>query len=150
MFPELASGLVKFFEFALESADKQTGILARETAGIALSDAVAGLVAGDRVELEWRQCRVEMDTDVDDRFHIVEQCNKLVKIDAAAEGELLKAFPQPQIMINRNGSAGRGSEKAKERNSRNRVQVEVDEKKKGKKKIKKGKKKGKKGRKRRP
>ena len=99
---------------------------------------MAGLAAGDRVELEWRQCRVELDTDDDDRFRIVEQCNKLVKVDAAAEAELLKAFPQPQIMINRNGVAGRGGRKASEQKSMKKA------------KKKKKKKKGKQGRQHRP
>jgi hypothetical protein len=41
-----------------------------------------------------------MDTEVDDdRYRIVEQCQKLVKLDAAAEDTLLEQFPQPQIMI---------------------------------------------------
>ena len=112
LFPELASGLVKKFEFPLATADSQTLILAEETTGSALSDAISELTAGDRIELEWRQIRVEMDTTVDeDRFSIVEQCNKLVKLDVDAEAALLKAFPQPQIMIRKLRGAPGGDRK---------------------------------------
>ena len=100
--PERASGLVKTFELRLASADQLTAILAAETGGddAVLSRAIAGLAAGDKVELEWRQLRVEVETDVDeDQFSIVEQVNKLEELDAAAERELVKAWPQPQIMI---------------------------------------------------
>ena len=106
LFPELASGLVKRFEFPIATADGQTAILAQETSGLALSDAIANLHVGDKVELEWRQIRVEMDTTVDeDRFSIAEQCNKLVKLDASDEAALLKQFPQPQIMIRKQQKA---------------------------------------------
>ena len=100
LFPELASGLVKKFQFPLATADKQTSILADQTIGLALSNAIKALNVGDKVELEWRQIRVEMETTVDeDRYSIIEQCNKLVELDENAEAALLKQYPQPQIMI---------------------------------------------------
>ena len=78
----------------------QTAIFAESTSSDGLNAVVAQLTAGDKVELEWLQIRVEMDTEVDDdRYRIVEQCQKLVKLDAAAEDTLLEQFPQPQIMI---------------------------------------------------
>ena len=104
LFPELASGLVKTFTLPLSTVDQQTSILAAETEGAALSEALGQLEVGDKVELEWRQIRVEMDTPVDeDRYSIVEQCNKLMKLDTEAEMNLLKKFPEPKIMIRKQG-----------------------------------------------
>ena len=104
LFPELASGLVKTFSLPLSTVDQQTSILAEETEGAALSEAIAQLEIGDKVELEWRQIRVEMATLVEeDRYSIVEQCNKLVKLDQEAEQKLLKTFPEPKIMIRKQG-----------------------------------------------
>ena len=147
LFPELASGLVKNFEFPIATADGQTAILAQQTSGLALSNAIANLNVGDKVELEWRQIRVEMDTDVDeDRFSIVEQCNKLVKLDASDEAALLQQFPQPQIMIRKQQKAvvtGRGKT-TKGMNSTNETVIGT-----GKETKKKKKKKGKKGRRKR-
>ena len=52
------------------------------------------------MELEWLQIRVEYDTDIDeDRYRIIEQCIKLHAVNTAAEVELVKQYPQPQIMI---------------------------------------------------
>ena len=97
LFPELASGLVKEFVLPLASADAQTAILADDAAA-SLTAVVSGLRDGDRVELDWLQIRIEMDTAVDaHRFGLVEQCQKLAKLDAAAEARLLAEFPQPQI-----------------------------------------------------
>jgi hypothetical protein len=88
----------------LSTVDQQTSILAAETEGAALSEAIGQLEVGDKVELEWRQIRVEMDTPVDeDRYSIVEQCNKLMKLDTEAEMNLLKKFPEPKIMIRKQG-----------------------------------------------
>ena len=39
----------------------------------------------------------------EDRYSIVEQCNKLVKLDQEAEQKLLKTFPEPKIMIRKQG-----------------------------------------------
>ena len=123
--------------------------MAEETSGCSLSDSIAELAAGDKIELEWRQVRVEMDTTVDeDRFSIVEQCNKLVKLDAGAEAMLLKAFPQPQIMIRKLQNATGGDRK---QGQRKEVTPEVAEKNAGQEGKKNGgnrkkKKKGKKGR----
>ena len=90
--------------------------------GFALSKAIEELTVGDRIELEWRQIRVEMDTAVDeDRFSIVEQCNNLVKLDASAETALLKAFPQPQIMIRKLQGSSSGDKNHKQRNSNSEV-----------------------------
>ena len=67
LFPELASGLVKHFELPLGTADSQTAILAEETTNTSLAEYIASeLAAGDRVELEWRQIRVETVTAVDE------------------------------------------------------------------------------------
>ena len=61
---------------------------------------IAQLESGDKVELEWLQIRVEMETTVDeDRYSIIEQCQKLYKVDAEAERTLLEQYPQPQIMV---------------------------------------------------
>ena len=60
--------------------------MADQTIGLALSNAIKALNVGDKVELEWRQIRVEMETAVDeDRYSIIEQCNKLVELDENAE-----------------------------------------------------------------
>ena len=137
LFPELASGLVKKFQFPLATADKQTSILADQTIGLALSNAIKALNVGDKVELEWRQIRVEMETAVDeDRYSIIEQCNKLVELDENAEAALLKQYPQPQIMIRKLQSTTTSSSS---KNNNNNTK---------KKKNKKNKKKGKKGKRR--
>ena len=61
---------------------------------------IAQLESGDKVEPEWLQIRVEMETTVDeDRYSIIEQCQKLYKVDAEAERTLLEQYPQPQIMV---------------------------------------------------
>ena len=99
LFPELASGLVKEFELPLATADAQTAILGH-CGDQALSGMIAQLESGDKVELEWLQIRVEMETTVDeDRYSIIEQCQKLYKVDAEAERTLLEQYPQPQIMV---------------------------------------------------
>ena len=103
LFPELASGLVRTFELPLTTADSQTSIFAESTSGDTLTTVVKQLTAGDKVELEWLQIRVEMEAEMDeDRYRIVEQCQKLVKLDAAAEDALFRQFPKPQIMIPKN------------------------------------------------
>ena len=139
LFPELASGLLKKFELRLDTADAQTSILAEETTNTSLAEYVTtGLAAGDRVELEWRQIRVETDTDVEeDRFLIAEQCIKLAKLDAGAEAALLARWPEPQIMIRKPQGKAKAAAGGK---------AAAAAKKKEKKKGKKGKKKGKKGR----
>ena len=140
LFPELASGLVKKFQFPLATADKQTSILADQTIGLALSNAIKALNVGDKVELEWRQIRVEMETAVDeDRYSIIEQCNKLVELDENAEAALLKQYPQPQIMIRKLQSTTTSSSSNNNNNNNNNTK---------KKKNKKNKKKGKKGKRR--
>ena len=141
LFPELASGLVKKFQFPLATADKQTSILADQTIGLALSNAIKALNVGDKVELEWRQIRVEMETTVDeDRYSIIEQCNKLVELDENAEAALLKQYPQPQIMIRKLQSTTTSSSSNNNNNNNNNTTK--------KKKNKKNKKKGKKGKRR--
>ena len=141
LFPELASGLVKKFQFPLATADKQTSILADQTIGLALSNAIKALNVGDKVELEWRQIRVEMETAVDeDRYSIIEQCNKLVELDENAEAALLKQYPQPQIMIRKLQSTTSSSSSNNNNNNNNNNTK--------KKKNKKNKKKGKKGKRR--
>ena len=76
---------------------------------------MSALEDGAKVELEWLQIRVELDTPVDeDRYRIVEQCQKLVQLDAAAEAALLKQFPQPQIMIRKESAAGPGKQQRTE------------------------------------
>ena len=141
LFPELASGLVKKFQFPLATADKQTSILADQTIGLALSNAIKALNVGDKVELEWRQIRVEMETTVDeDRYSIIEQCNKLVELDENAEAALLKQYPQPQIMIRKLQSTTTSSSSNNNNNNNNNNTK--------KKKNKKNKKKGKKGKRR--
>ena len=101
LLPELASGLVK--EFALPvgaTADAQTALLADQIDGDGLSGTIASLNAGDKVELEWLQIRVEYDTDVDeDRYSVIEQCQLLAKVNRTREKALLRQYPQPQIMI---------------------------------------------------
>ena len=143
LFPELASGLVKKFQFPLATADKQTSILADQTIGLALSNAIKALNVGDKVELEWRQIRVEMETTVDeDRYSIIEQCNKLVELDENAEAALLKQYPQPQIMIRKLQSTTTSSSSSNNNNNNNNNNNTK------KKKNKKNKKKGKKGKRR--
>ena len=140
LFPELASGLVKKFQFPLATADKQTSILADQTIGLALSNAIKALNVGDKVELEWRQIRVEMETTVDeDRYSIIEQCNKLVELDENAEAALLKQYPQPQIMIRKLQSTTTSSSSSNNNNNNNNNNTKKKKNKKNKKKGKKGK-----------
>ena len=140
LFPELASGLVKKFQFPLATADKQTSILADQTIGLALSNAIKALNVGDKVELEWRQIRVEMETTVDeDRYSIIEQCNKLVELDENAEAALLKQYPQPQIMIRKLQSTTTSSSSNNNNNNNNNNNTKKKKNKKNKKKGKKGK-----------
>lgn len=101
LFPELASGLVKEFSLPVDAMDAQTALLADQTSGgSTLSGMLQHLNCGDKVELEWLQIRVEMETDVaEDRYSVVEQCQKLSKLEDGEEEALLKLYPQPQIMI---------------------------------------------------
>lgn len=100
LLPELASGLVKNFHIPLATVDTQTALLADSTSHQALSTIIAKLNIGDKVQLEWLQIRVEIDTAIDeDRFRIIEQCQKLTKLDTAEETALREQFPKPQIMI---------------------------------------------------
>ena len=70
------------------------------TSGGALSEVVASLTEGDRVELEWLQIKIEMDTDIEEhKFGMVEQCQKLLKLDAATEEALVKQYPQPELLL---------------------------------------------------
>jgi G3E family GTPase len=101
LLPDLASGLVQTLELPLASADRQTALLVDETVGEdALSETISYLREGDKVELEWLQIRVEYDTHIDDdRYRIIQQCQKLAHLQADVETALLKQYPQPQIMI---------------------------------------------------
>ena len=113
LFPELACGLMKQFDLQIAAVDVQTVIFG-ECGDESLSAVVAQLEAGDKVELEWLQIRVEMDTAVDaDRYGIVEQCQKLCKLHAEAEGALIKEFPEPQIMIRKPEKQREGKRKGK-------------------------------------
>ena len=108
IFPELASGLAKEFELPIAAMDTQTALLADQTKeDNTLSNTVAHLKGGDKVELEWLQIRVEMETDIDeDRYSIIEQCQKLTKLDDKAEKALMREYPRPQIMIRKDQMAG--------------------------------------------
>mmetsp|Transcript_29274 Transcript_29274/g.53691 ORF Transcript_29274/g.53691 Transcript_29274/m.53691 type:complete len:125 (+) Transcript_29274:251-625(+) len=89
--------------------DKQTAILTDETIGNdTLYNTVAHLDTGALVELEWLQIRVEMDTEVDeDRYSIVEQCQKLNLLSNKTRKVLELEYPNPQIMIKKDaGGAG--------------------------------------------
>lgn len=127
--PALACGLVREFSIPLGgAADEQTALLAFSTSGGALSEVVASLAEGDRVELEWLQIKIEMvrpgvlnhrvgphaidapsarlspiftqDTDVEDqKYGMVEQCQKLLKLDASSEEALVKQYPQPELLL---------------------------------------------------
>eukprot|EP00521_Asterionellopsis_glacialis_P002347 CAMPEP_0195257974 /NCGR_PEP_ID=MMETSP0706-20130129/7123_1 /TAXON_ID=33640 /ORGANISM="Asterionellopsis glacialis, Strain CCMP134" /LENGTH=192 /DNA_ID=CAMNT_0040311255 /DNA_START=248 /DNA_END=826 /DNA_ORIENTATION=+ len=100
LIPDLASGIVKEFELPLDAADSQTSLLADETSGLSLSKAIACLQKGDKVELEWLQMRIEFETTVDeDRYSIIEQCQKLTALDTEAEKALMEQYKEPQIMI---------------------------------------------------
>jgi len=137
LIPELASGLVKEFQLPVDNVDVQTALLTEQVSGDALSMTIANLDAGDRVELEWLQIRVEYETSVDeDRYRMIEQCQKLTRLNDEEEKLLHQQYPQPQIMIckdhmggscNVAGPGEAGKTKAKD--------------------VKKGRKKGKKGRK---
>ena len=99
--PALACGLVREFSIPLGgAADEQTALLAFSTSGGALSEVVASLAEGDRVELEWLQIKIEMDTDVEDqKYGMVEQCQKLLKLDTSSEEALVKQYPQPELLL---------------------------------------------------
>ena len=48
-----------------------------------------------QVELEWLQIRVETESAVhEERYSVVEQCQKLVKLADTEEAALLQQFPQ--------------------------------------------------------
>ena len=122
---DLASGLVKEFEIPLDSADMQTALLVDETTGDILSRTIAYLEKGDKVDLEWLQIRVEYDNVADeDRFHIIQQCQKLGILDEATEKQLTQQYPSPQIMVKKDqmtchtspsisGKQGKGKKGAK-------------------------------------
>ena len=94
-------------------ADEQTALLAFSTSGGALSEVVASLTEGDRVELEWLQIKIEMDTDIEEhKFGMVEQCEKLLKLDAATEEALVKQYPQPELLLPKVAPKAKGEEKA--------------------------------------
>ena len=74
---------------------------------------MASLTEGDRVELEWLQIKIEMDTDIEEhKFGMVEQCQKLLKLDAATEEALVKQYPQPELLLPKVAPKARGEEKA--------------------------------------
>lgn len=101
LLPDLASGLVKELELPLASADSQTALLVEDTMGSLSQMIQHHLTKGDKVELEWLQIRVEYDTPVDeDRYRIIQQCQKLVKLETPEQEQaLLTEYPEPQIMI---------------------------------------------------
>ena len=46
------------------------------------------------------QIKIEMDTDIEEqRFGMVEQCQKLLKLDPATEEALVKQYPQPELLL---------------------------------------------------
>ena len=98
LFPALASGLINEFKVSL---DAQTAILAGvyDRERDALHSAIAELEPGDKVELQWVQARVEMETIDKDRYRIIEQCQQVEKLVATEEAALLKQYPKPNIMI---------------------------------------------------
>ena len=114
LIPAIACGLVKEFSIPVGGgADEQTALLAFSTSGGALSEVVASLTEGDRVELEWLQIKVEMDTDIEEhKFGMVEQCQKLLKLDAATEEALVKQYPQPELLLPKVAPKAKGEEKA--------------------------------------
>ena len=58
------------------------------------------LMAGGALKLEWLQIKIEMDTDIEEhKFGMVEQCQKLLKLDAATEEALVKQYPQPELLL---------------------------------------------------
>ena len=74
---------------------------------------MASLTEGDRVELEWLQIKIEMDTDIEEhKFGMVEQCQKLLKLDAATEEALIKQYPQPELLLPKVAPKAKGEEKA--------------------------------------
>ena len=101
LIPDLASGLVKEFDLSLDGIDNQTKMLVEETLGDnALSETISNLSEGDKIELEWLQIRVEYDTSIDEnRYRIIQQCQKLAKLSRGVERSLIKQYPQPQIMV---------------------------------------------------
>jgi len=131
LFPREASGLLKVFDLPLGSAaDAQTQQLADEADG-SLSVCVAGLKVGDRVELEWLQIRLTLNPPLAPanseralplgpaaalpppppsepptaQQRVVQQCQKLVRLDARAEAALNALYPKPQLMLPK-GSGG--------------------------------------------
>jgi hypothetical protein len=114
LIPAIACGLVKEFSIPVGGgADEQTALLAFSTSGGALSEVVASLTEGDRVELEWLQIKIEMDTDIEEhKFGMVEQCQKLLKLDAATEEALVKQYPQPELLLPKVAPKAKGEEKA--------------------------------------
>ncbi|KAL9184198.1 hypothetical protein ACHAXT_002284 [Thalassiosira profunda] len=99
LIPDLASGLVKEFELPLAAADDQTALLADETTN-SLAGTVSQLKKGDKVELEWLEIRVEYDTELDEeRYRIIQQVQKLGKLEETAAKALVEKYPQPEIML---------------------------------------------------
>jgi hypothetical protein len=137
LFPLEASGLLKTFELPLGSAaDAQTRELADDTDG-SLSACVAGLGVGDRVELEWLQIKLTLTPPLrpilpllslplllptlepaptpptplprpGPQVRVVLQCQKLVRLDAAAEAKFAARYPKPQLMIPKGKAGGSG------------------------------------------
>ena len=96
----------------LAAADAHTALLSESAEG-AISSVVASLSIGDRVELEWLQIKIEMDTDIEEhKFGMVEQCQKLLKLDAATEEALVKQYPQPELLLPKVAPKAKGEEKA--------------------------------------
>eukprot|EP00957_Ditylum_brightwellii_P126521 9643463-Ditylum_brightwellii.AAC.1 len=113
----------------------QTALLVDETVGSVLSKTIAYLEEGDKVELEWLQIRVEYDTPINEqRFRIIQQCQKLAKLEADVENALIDQYPQPQIMIRKDQMCGPGpGEVAKETKTGGKTKQEKTKKRKGKK-----------------
>lgn len=135
LFPREASGLLKVFDLPLGSAaDAQTQQLANEADG-SLSGCVAGLKLGDRVELEWLQIRLTLKSPLPPvkselapplpsaaalpppppsepplaQQRVVQQCQKLVRLDARAEASLNALYPKPQLMLPKGSGGGAGA-----------------------------------------
>ena len=57
--------------------------------------------------------KIEMDTDIEEhKFGMVEQCQKLLKLDAATEEALVKQYPQPELLLPKVAPKAKGEEKA--------------------------------------
>ena len=53
------------------------------------------------------------DTDIEEhKFGMVEQCQKLLKLDAATEEALVKQYPQPELLLPKVAPKAKGEEKA--------------------------------------